>query len=175
MVKKDPEIGQTYNELTIIRYDKTVKNHKYYICSCTCGNEKSIAIDNIKGGRIKSCGHIKSEREETYGEDGARKNLFNKYKRQAKYRKLEFTLDYLMFCDITKSVCYYCGQLPESYYFYKDKKPYLYNGIDRIDNSLGYIQENSVACCSCCNHMKGTQNKDDFLKKIEDIYKTWCM
>ena len=31
---------------------------------------------------------------------------------------------------------------------------YLYNGIDRIDNKLGYIKGNMTPCCKICNHAK---------------------
>ena len=174
-MKKDVNIGKVYNKLIILKYDKSIKNHKYYICSCTCGKEKSIALDNIKGNRIKSCGHVKSENEEDYGIDGSSKNLFNKYKRQAKYRNLEFSIDYLSFCKLTSSACFYCGQLPITNYTYRNKPPYIYNGIDRVNNLLGYTQENSVACCPICNFMKGNKNQDDFFKKIKEIYTKWCM
>lgn len=43
-------------------------------------------------------------------------------------------------------LCYYCKM--------KDKK-YL-NGIDRLNNSIGYMRNNTVPCCDICNNLKNT-------------------
>ena len=43
------------------------------------------------------------------------------------------------------------------------------NGIDRVDNSIHYIESNCVSCCYACNHMKGTKSHDDFLENIQVI------
>jgi len=32
----------------------------------------------------------------------------------------------------------------------------IYNGIDRVNNTLGYTEENSVPCCKTCNLAKRT-------------------
>ena len=53
-------------------------------------------------------------------------------------------------------------------YAYKD---FLYNGIDRKDNNIGYIIENCVSCCGICNRMKMDMSYDDFLNHIRLIYK----
>lgn len=51
------EIGKTYNSWTIISFDKLGNNgHRYYICRCVCGKERSVNIYNIKNNKSKSCG-----------------------------------------------------------------------------------------------------------------------
>ena len=45
--------------------------------------------------------------------------------------------------------CHYCG---------KDGP----NGIDRIDNQIGYIKENCVPACKHCNYVKGDLSLEDF-------------
>ncbi len=50
---------------------------------------------------------------------------------------------------ITDEDCHYCGK----------KGP---NGIDRVDNSQGYIKTNCVSCCKHCNYVKGDLSVDDF-------------
>ena len=37
------------------------------------------------------------------------------------------------------------------------------NGIDRIDNALGYIESNVVACCPICNLAKRNLPVDTFV------------
>lgn len=44
-------------------------------------------------------------------------------------------------------------------------------GIDRTDNSTGYILENCIPCCDICNYMKNDLSKDKFIYKISKIYK----
>lgn len=47
---------------------------------------------------------------------------------------------------------------------------FVYNGIDRVDNSVGYVLSNCVPCCSTCNRMKGTMSSEEFKEKIKLIY-----
>jgi len=48
---------------------------------------------------------------------------------------------------------------------------YIYNGLDRADNSKGYELDNVVPCCGRCNRAKNAYNRDDFLLWIEKVYK----
>jgi len=44
------------------------------------------------------------------------------------------------------------------------------NGIDRVDNSCGYVTNNIEPCCRTCNFMKKDLNYDIFINKLIDIY-----
>jgi len=46
----------------------------------------------------------------------------------------------------------------------------VYTGIDRVDNSKGYIPTNVVPCCGVCNFMKGRLGLDIFLTQIKRIH-----
>ena len=48
---------------------------------------------------------------------------------------------------------------------------FIYNGIDRLDNKLGYEEENCVPCCYLCNRMKWSITEKDFLAQISKIFK----
>lgn len=48
--------------------------------------------------------------------------------------------------------------------------PIAYNGIDRLNPNIGYQKDNCVSCCTICNYMKHTLQKEDFLKQVEKIY-----
>ena len=48
--------------------------------------------------------------------------------------------------------------------------PYVYNGVDRVDNERGYSLENCVPCCKFCNRMKRDLGKKEFLEHIKNIY-----
>lgn len=84
--------------------------------------------------------------------------IYSSYKRSAKQhsRKFELTKDEL--AAIISQPCYYCGELQENF-----------NGIDRLDNSKGYIRNNCIPCCSMCNRMKHAFTEKDFLNKCKQI------
>lgn len=69
--------------------------------------------------------------------------------------------------------CYYCGNTGEKEVIIKTKnsenKIFKYNGIDRLDNELGYVNNNIVSCCSICNYMKGQLSVNQFVNKCQDI------
>ena len=84
---------------------------------------------------------------------------YNIYKRSAEQRNIEFCLDFQLYESIVRSPCVYCNELQER----------GFNGIDRIDSAVGYIESNCKSCCKMCNYMKGCCSVDYFLKKIEHI------
>ena len=53
--------------------------------------------------------------------------------------------------------CYLCGK--ESNYKHS-------NGIDRINNDIGYTEDNIACCCAECNYMKNNYQYDDFIEKF---------
>jgi hypothetical protein len=83
---------------------------------------------------------------------------FKMYSFAAKRRGYQFDLSFDEFVKIFHDNCDYCGK--------EDSR-----GVDRVDNSIGYIKENSVACCEMCNKMKWKWNKEEFLIQINKIYK----
>lgn len=48
---------------------------------------------------------------------------------------------------------------------------YVYNGIDRVDNTKGYTIDNVVPCCGICNMAKGKLNQQEFQNWIKRVYK----
>ena len=74
--------------------------------------------------------------------------------------------------------CDYCGSEPSSIYQIKNSKtgeiragvPLIYNGIDRVDNKIGYVYDNCITCCKTCNNMKHTHDSDFFLNHIKKIF-----
>lgn len=81
------------------------------------------------------------------------------YERNAQLKQLDFKLTKEEFFDIVQQNCSYCGIMQEK----------GFNGIDRVDSSVGYITENCVTCCAMCNFMKKCLDKQTFLQRIEHI------
>lgn len=101
--------------------------------------------------------------------------LLNQYKKGARLRGYKFELTVDQFRELTKNNCYYCGSKPKTKYKHDKARPiaYIYNGIDRKNNDLGYNVENCVTCCKKCNYLKGTFSLREFKNQINKIYKFW--
>ncbi len=104
--------------------------------------------------------------------EAAFNKLFLVYKRNAKRYKRDFELSKEEFRELTKQNCFYCGTEPIIGYN-ADRRShgkYLYNGVDRYDNSKGYTVDNAVPCCKICNTMKSNLDVDAFRNHIKKIY-----
>jgi hypothetical protein len=87
----------------------------------------------------------------------------------AKVRGLKNTLTIQEFVRLCSANCSYCGALPtlRSINGYSGHHA---NGIDRIDNTEGYVLENCTTACSLCNTIKKAMTLKQFLNHIERIY-----
>lgn len=185
-VKKwGPDItGKKFFNFTAIKYSHTPKNDKrgYWLCRCDCGKEYLIRTDHLKVGRTKRrCTADCPYREHKYlpGESGF-KQLILRYKYEAKKRGYQWGLSEKDFKELTQKDCFYCGAIPSQIITHgnntgatkeaKQRAQYVYNGIDRIDNSIGYIINNCITSCSKCNLAKQKLSVESFLKHIEKIY-----
>jgi len=52
--------GRRYGRLTVLQRD-TSRKGVYWLCVCTCGNEKSIRSGDLQQGKITSCGCVLRE------------------------------------------------------------------------------------------------------------------
>jgi len=60
------QLGRRYGKLTVIAYDKQVKNNLYFICKCDCGTIKSIQKNGLVSGGVISCGCARLARSTTH-------------------------------------------------------------------------------------------------------------
>lgn len=104
------------------------------------------------------------------------KCLFRNYRKEALRRDLKWELTLEEFAELTKQSCYLCGIEPTGRYvhWYAKKKfadhPYIYSGIDRFDNSKGYVSGNVISACKTCNMLKKTMDIEMFLEHIRRVY-----
>jgi DNA-directed RNA polymerase subunit RPC12/RpoP len=110
--------------------------------------------------------HVKKE----YGY-ASKRQLLGVYKLSAKKRNIEFKLSNEEFFKLTQQPCYYCGkELSMSIKSKYNNGDYIYNGIDRINNNIGYIIENCVPCCNICNIAKSDNTYEEFITMAKNIY-----
>lgn len=174
-VNLDTHIGKTYNYLTILTVERNKGKKSHFNCKCICGNIKSLNCQDVLQFHTKSCG---CKRQEMF-KDAYDKNyherfphpienlLFAEYKLHGK----EFELSFEDFTRLVNSNCHYCGTPPCNLRTTKNKKiSKCFNGIDRVDNLIGYKLTNCVPCCSICNYMKRGVKEKDFYSQIGKIF-----
>lgn len=170
--------GIKYNKLTVVSPStrKNLTGSIYWNCICECGNTHQALGAQLKNNTVTSCGCVgKLKRAESLrlpDGEASFNALYSGYSRAAKKRGYSFDLTKGEFRTLVKHDCTYCGCKP-SQFSKKSIFPYgdfLYNGVDRRDNSKGYTKENSVPCCGLCNKMKGVLSVEEFNKHILSIY-----
>ena len=90
------------------------------------------------------------------------------YVRPSKNKNLEFTITEQDFASIAKEPCYYCGAM-EVIEVDGDWVERGFNGLDRKDQTRGYVVDNCVSACNMCNLMKKSLHVDIFLKRVEHM------
>lgn len=164
--------GNRYNKLLVTSLAYIRKGSSFWNCKCDCGNEKIINIRSLNNGHTQSCGCLKKIGIKLEKGVASFNTLFYAYQKSAKRRNISFVLTEEEFKSLTLLPCFYCGKEPSQ--IYKSNKygngNYIYNGIDRVNNSLGYILDNCVPCCGICNRAKDVMTKEEFLNWIETVY-----
>lgn len=66
--------GTVFGKLTIlyeVEFDKY--NHRCFKCRCECGNEKLVSLQDLKSGKVRSCGCLRrTNHRKTHGETKTR-------------------------------------------------------------------------------------------------------
>jgi len=83
------------------------------------------------------------------------------YMRRANRKGLDFLITQDDFDEMMKNMCYICGKKPQDNHC---------NGVDRVNNDLGYISGNVKTCCGECNYMKREFDYDILMEKFKLIY-----
>ena len=160
---RDIQVNDIFGKWKVLSQAESKGEQKYWNCKCSCGNIQSVRGISLVAERSAKCmkcsraeNGIKRIRDDFHVASGA---VLQQYKRNAKIRKIEFKLTKDELKSIIIKDCYYCGALPS-----------VYNGIDRLDNSKGYVLDNCVPCCFNCNWAKSDMTVEQFKNWIKRIY-----
>lgn len=86
---------------------------------------------------------------------------YKDYNRRAMNKNIAFEITKDEFNEIKEKDCYLCG---------KKNSNIHKNGVDRINNELGYIISNVKSCCGDCNYMKNKFDLNVIKEKMLLIY-----
>ena len=175
--------GQRFNHFVLVRQAGRIRiggrAHDTWLCLCDCGVEFTSTVKNIVRGKV-SCGCDLS-----HGGVGGRykkgnplaapyRGKYKSYQHGAKRRNLIFNLTEEQVYKLFEQNCYYCKVEPclSLSPFIKNaehRQNIFANGIDRINPSLGYTIENTIACCHICNRAKGDMMQEEFFTWVEEL------
>lgn len=182
-MKANDITNKKFNYLTAIKRDFEYKNvdghYIKWIFLCDCGEIKSMFKSRVVSGKAVSCGCKTSEiisisnkkRLLPFGQVAINR-VFESYKYNSVKRNLIFELTRESFIKITAKNCFYCDDPPSNLCKApntKDQGDFTYSGIDRVDNSIGYIESNCIPCCKICNFGKNNMSLAEFTAWINKI------
>ncbi len=153
--------GKRFGKWLVISYCKTKNKQPFWNCKCDCGTEKVVGSNSLRNGskschcsKINNCGIKNRSNKSEF--DIVMTNVMARYRCEARNRGLTFELEHKDFIKFTQSACYYCEKLPSESSYQKSPRNEIirYNGIDRVNNSVGYNIKNCVTCCKKCNTLK---------------------
>ncbi len=81
------------------------------------------------------------------------------YKQNAKSRNLEWSIPDGLAVDLFTDSCFYCGA-----------RPLPLNGIDRVNNEVGYVENNVVSSCKTCQYAKRDNTRESFENWVKNAY-----
>jgi len=171
--------GNVYGYVEVLEFSGINDKHaSTWKCKCNkCGKEFIAIGTDLKRGCYQSCGCARNElisksKSLPFG-DACFNMLYHDYERGASKRNIYFNLSKDEFRILTKQKCNYCGTVPTTK-IEANNKYYIYNGVDRIDNSKGYTKENCVSCCKRCNLAKREMSYEEFKEWVSCVYKNIC-
>lgn len=152
------QIGQRYGQLTVQKIiPQGAGKSRRILCLCDCGRLYETNANRLylgKTTRCINCANPKWFPSEEY--DHHVRHQFHNYRNGARRRGYDYLLTRENFREIYLADCTYCGISPSK-------------GIDRRDNSLGYLLENCVPCCKDCNLAKRDMSEESFLAWVARI------
>jgi hypothetical protein len=171
-----------FGRLTVVSFlgvRGSVPAHAYWQCQCECGAIRDVRGTNLLRGKTIECvfcarrtaSAVGRFKRSLPGSEGAFRRLFDTYCRNAMRKGVPFVIGREAARRLFQSSCFYCGVSPSG--VQKSRRggaDFVFNGIDRIDNTEGYTETNVVPCCATCNYAKRDMTAADFLAWVGRIH-----
>jgi len=161
--------GRRFGKLVVVRDTGESNRHgkALWECKCDCGNTCVTTAYILLKGEKKSCGCAK------FGDYPCRvMDIYRGYVKHANQKGCAFELSVEDFMYLSQQNCHYCGTPPANGSNWRtlNSDVFVYNGIDRVDNTKGYTIDNCVSCCGDCNRGKRDLSVGEFLHWVERVH-----
>ena len=170
-------LGKTLGGIQLIESVGVKKGRLWVKCLCkSCGKEFEAQFHNIYKGNYKSCGclqHASGNKNPKWkGEGEISKSYFESLKRGASSRNLSFKITIQDIWDLFLKQNRKCIFSGVDLIFPVNRKDVKANAsLDRINSNIGYELNNIQWVDKEINYMKQSMNSQQFLDKIQKIYK----
>lgn len=144
------------------------EEHAYMMCDCT--NEYSLKLSNtLKNDGNFMCRRCYAERDAAnFDSHWGYKAAYSRIKKDARSADRVFDIKIEEFRFLCQQNCFYCDSTPSNLITYRGQNSFtfryfMYSGLDRINNDVGYTRQNVVPCCIICNRAKNSMPFKDFI------------
>jgi hypothetical protein len=162
--ENNPDYQRQYYEAN--REDIRERDRQYYEANRENILERGRQYreENIEDIRERNRQYYEANRENILKRDrqyiASVHGTFMKMRQSARRRDIIFELTEDFVGNETDKPCFYCGEETTN-----TKR----NGLDRLDNDIGYIPTNVVSCCWTCNQMKSCLDPTTFIERCSQI------
>lgn len=159
--------GETFGTLFVLNVAKRGGHEIIWKLKCLkCMDFCFATSSDLKRGRRQFCKFCREE----IAKASPYKCLYGTYKRNANRMKRTWQLSFKSFCHIISLPCKYCGSVPMQLFKKKEaRRGLVYNGIDRVNQAVGYTTKNVVPCCKYCNFAKNKWPVKDFTEWLNRV------
>lgn len=149
--------GQMIHDWLVLSPAPRVRKYvKRWLCLCTsCNTDYIVLQESLTNGRSKRCKACASSARTQWST--AESKRLATYKQGARLRGYDYHLTNIQAVGLMRGDCYYCAG--EGF------------GIDRVDNTQGYTEDNCVSCCTQCNRGKMDSSIEEFMEWIHRVAK----
>jgi hypothetical protein len=173
MAKRYNLINCHFGRLFVLSRAESIRSggspYSAWECKCDCGSIVTVRGAHLRNGKTKSCGCLQLERVSKVPGASGFNHLLASYRAAAEQRGIEWRLSEDEFRTLVTGNCYYCGVVPKQISGQSTVGRFIYNGVDRLNNSGGYVPGNVVSCCGTHNQMKGTMSYEQFVANCEVV------
>lgn len=175
---EDLNIGVRYERLTIQKFVKKERGHRYYSCSCVCGNIKVVRLSSLKTGNTVSCGCYSKERtskrsKEVHTKHGLRRHpLYSVWANMKDRCENSNCNGYVNYGGRGISVCPEWSADFTKFYEWATTVGGYKRGltIERVDVNKGYYPEN---CIFANVPVQSRNRRNSRLITIDGVTKNW--
>lgn len=163
-------IGFRSANWTVVGTVRPVGRKKKYECVCDCGARRLLIRPELRGQ--PHCARCRAGLQSV----PTAIHVVTGYRKQAEKRGISWELTEEQCISLFAGNCHYCGlrDVNVRKSLSKSMPDFEYVGIDRVDNSRGYVIDNVVSCCATCNSMKMTASIQDFIDRCALIAQRHC-